>query len=330
MDKIWHNLYDYESKDLIERYIEKNYNRKASKRQIIEISSNFIQGREFFRNSEKSNFSVKPLLLYYGVNSISRGLILLLNPHLSESSLKPSHGLETINWRDYISNNDIINLPVEIKKGAFYELITETKNKSYLKLNSSGVNWNAIFPIPNLNSRFTLSDLIQTFPDLSIEYNKWTSENLHPIKINSFDNENNVYKFNINKYNLNTAKIQSTLGNKFEIIKISEFQNHFELIISQDNIPQFTQSINQDPFEIGEVVISKIINENIYLNSLSQFYSLSFFLGMLSRYFPSYWINLNKTEKGDCIYPLFLKSLDIISKEYPKLIAEYLDNPRKK
>ena len=110
MDKIWHKLYDYESKDLIERYIEKNHNRKASKRQITEISSNFIQGREFFRNSEKANFSVKPLLLYYGVNSISRGLILLLNPHLSESSLKPSHGLDTINWRDYISNNNIIKV----------------------------------------------------------------------------------------------------------------------------------------------------------------------------------------------------------------------------
>ena len=140
MDKIWHKLYDYESKDLIERYIEKNHNRKASKRQITEISSNFIQGREFFRNSEKANFSVKPLLLYYGVNSISRGLILLLNPHLSESSLKPSHALDTINWRDYISNNNIINLPVEIKKGAFYELIKETKNLPYLKLNNNGLN----------------------------------------------------------------------------------------------------------------------------------------------------------------------------------------------
>ena len=206
MDKIWHKLYDYESKDLIERYIEKNHNRKASKRQITEISSNFIQGREFFRNSEKANFSVKPLLLYYGVNSISRGLILLLNPHLSESSLKPSHGLDTINWRDYISNNNIINLPVEIKKGAFYELIKETKNLSYLKLNSNGVNWNATFPMPNLNNRFTLSDLIQSFPDLTIEYNKWTSDNLHPLKIESFDNENNVYKFKICKYNINISK----------------------------------------------------------------------------------------------------------------------------
>ena len=132
------------------------------------------------------------------------------------------------------------------------------------------------------------------------------------------------------KYNINISNIQDTLDNKFEIINIVELQNYFELTISQDFVPQFTQSINQDPFESGTVVISKIINGNIYLNSLSQFYCLSFFLGMLSRYFPSYWVNVNKTEKGDCIYPLFLKSLDLISKEYPKLIAEFLDNPRKK
>ena len=72
MDKIWHKLLDYESRDLIERFIETKHQRRASARQVNEISSNFIQAREYFRNTENSNLSVKPLLLYYGVNSLSR------------------------------------------------------------------------------------------------------------------------------------------------------------------------------------------------------------------------------------------------------------------
>lgn len=183
MDKIWHKLYDYESRDLIERFIQKKYSRKASARQVSEVSSNFIQSREFFRNAENSNLSVKPLLLYYGVNSLARGLVLLLNPHLSESSLKPSHGLDTINWRQSISENNLASLTVEINNGGFYELLTSTTNKSYLKLHSSGINWKIDFPMPSLKARLTLEDLIRVIPDLNLEYNKWRNENLETLKI---------------------------------------------------------------------------------------------------------------------------------------------------
>lgn len=328
MNKIWHKLYDYESRDLIERFIYNKHNRKASARQVSEISSNIIQAREFFRNAEDSNLSVKPLLLYYGVNSLARALVLLLNPHLSESSLKPSHGLDTVNWRQSISENNLKDLTVEINNGGFYELLTSTKNKSYLKLHSSGINWKVEFPIPDLKKRFTLESLIRIIPDLNIEYNKWLNENLETLKISKFESNDIEYRFTIEKFKINHTVISKNFdSNIFGDVKIIENSSNFVIVIPVKNFPQLSQSINAHIFGIGNVTLCRLIADNIYLNSISQLYCLSFYLGMLSRYFPSYWINLNKTEKGDAIYPLLLKSIDIILEDYPTLIYEFLEGP---
>ena len=328
MNKIWHKLYDYESRDLIERFISKKHNRKASARQVSEISSNIIQSREFFRNAEDANLSVKPLLLYYGVNSLSRGLVLLLNPYLSESSLKPSHGLDTINWRQSISENNLKDLTVEINNGGFYELLTSTKNKSYLKLHSSGINWKVNFPVPNLKKRFTLENLIRIIPDLNVEYNKWLNENLETLKVSKFASNDMEYRFTIEKFKINQTIISNNFdSNILSNIRITENTSNFEIAIPVTYFPQLSQSINEDIFGIGNVTLCRLIPDNIYLNSISQLYCLSFYLGMLSRYFPSYWINLNKTEKGDSIYPLLLKSIDLIIDDYPTLIYEFLEGP---
>ncbi|WP_312324712.1 YaaC family protein [Soonwooa sp.] len=328
MNKIWHKLYDYESRDLIERFISKKHNRKASARQVSEISSNIIQSREFFRNAEDANLSVKPLLLYYGVNSLSRGLVLLLNPYLSESSLKPSHGLDTINWRQSISENNLKDLTVEINNGGFYELLTSTKNKSYLKLHSSGINWKVNFPVPNLKKRFTLENLIRIIPDLNVEYNKWLNENFETLKVSKFASNDMEYRFTIEKFKINQTIISNNFdSNILSNIRITENTSNFEIAIPVTYFPQLSQSINEDIFGIGNVTLCRLIPDNIYLNSISQLYCLSFYLGMLSRYFPSYWINLNKTEKGDSIYPLLLKSIDLIIDDYPTLIYEFLEGP---
>ncbi len=328
MNKNWHKLYDFESRDLIERFIDKKYQRKASARQVSEVSSNIIQSREFFRNAENSNLSVKPLLLYYGVNSLTRGLVLLLNPHLSESSLKPSHGLETINWRQSISENNLSDLTVEITNGGFYELLTSTKNKSYFKHNSTGINWKAEFPLPSIKSRFNLGALARIIPDLNLEYNKWKNENFLPLKVSTFNITDAEFIFTTPKSKIDYFTISRNFENDIlENISITENPQNFQITLPKYLFPQLSQSINETIFGMGDIILSKVIKKNIYLNSISQLYCLSFYLGMLSRYFPSYWININKTDKGDSIYPLFLKSIEIISNEYPTLIYEFLQGP---
>src|SRR5688500_8909978 len=129
MDKTWNELLDFETRDLVERFVKKKFGREPSARKIQQITSNFIQGREYFKSAEAASITVRPLLQYYGVMALSKGLILCLNYSLTEDHLKGSHGLEVKNWKEVISSREFENLEISFGEGTFSELIKETENR---------------------------------------------------------------------------------------------------------------------------------------------------------------------------------------------------------
>ncbi|MFV8375259.1 YaaC family protein [Flavobacterium sp. LB1P71] len=322
-DKSWNKLLEFETRDLVERYMKKRHGRSASARQIIEITSNFIQAREYFTNAKKSAISVKPLLQYYGVSALSRGLILAISPKTSEASMKPSHGLDAHNWRESLSKKKFEELTITIKNGTFYELLKATSNKSYFKNNSSGISWKIEFEIPKEGSKISFIDLIQTISDISEEYESCFEKKLSYVQLEKFKPINTSNEYIVRKNSNNENAISEIFQKKdFEnLIKINDNQ----IIATEKIIPQFSQRF-YDNFNagIGEIVLTKAIDKNILLNTFSQFYALSFFLGMLSRYYPSDWISISRTEKGDAIYPLFIKAIDLIEKYFPLTVLEFL------
>ena len=327
MDKTWNKLLEFETRDLVERFIQKKYKRKASARQILEITSNFIQAREYFLNSKKSAISVKPLLQYYGVTSMARGLILATSPKLSESALKPSHGLETTNWQNSLSNKKFDELTVTIRNGTFYELLEATSNKSYFKNNSSAISWKLQFDIPKVGTEIRFIDLIQTISDLSEEYKSWIEKRLYFFQMESFipKNESNQYEYKVGQYLKKPEEIPNVfIQENYKKIEVKGLN----VITSDENHPQFSQRFF-DNFNagIGEIVLTKPIRKDLYINTLSQFYLLSYFMGMLARYFPSIWMSISRSEKGDAIYPLFIKSMEFIENYFPLTVLEFLSGP---
>lgn len=323
----WNKLLEYETRDLVERYIKTKYDREASARQVLEITSCFIQAREYFINSQRSNISVRPLLQYYGVLTMSRGLILILNPTQSESSLKPSHGLETKNWLENLTKKKFADLKISIANGTFLELINATKNRSYFKNNSSAVSWHIDFEIPKAGSEIKLEELIRTLSDLSEEFETWTQQKLYFAQLSTFKHlkDSNEFEYSVG----------SPINSSQDLINIFPKEQFGELVFdslkvktSASIIPQFSQRF-RDSFNsgIGEIVLTKSINKDLRLNTLSQFFALSYFMGMLSRYYPSVWMSLSRSEKGDAIYPLFIKAMEFIDESYPLTVLEFLLGP---
>ncbi|NVK83975.1 MAG: hypothetical protein HWE21_06615 [Cytophagia bacterium] len=324
-DKIWNKLLEFETRDLASRYMDDRHNRKASANQILGITSNFIQGREYFRNAKSASITVRPLLQYYGVTALTRGLILLTNPKLSESALKPAHGLETINWQEALVKKNFDQLQVRITNGTFYELLEGTANKSYFRHNSSGVNYKLPFDIPKLNSQIKFIDLIQTLPDFKEEFEIWSQVKLNHLLLKSIKTNEKSYQFKIEQ----TKDFDSSTSKIFPQNVLLNIDPENQLINSKLGfIPQFSQKF-ADPFNanIGTIALTRPISGSIYLNTIAQFYVLSYFLGMLSRYFPSIWISIGRTEKGDAIYPLITKIMDSIDLYFPYVINEYLIGP---
>ena len=79
------------------------HNRELNARRAKEINSAAKQAREYFRNASNSNYSVRPLLTFYGVACLSRSLLLLLKKNGGEESLSGSHGLEAVDWGSVMS-----------------------------------------------------------------------------------------------------------------------------------------------------------------------------------------------------------------------------------
>src|SRR5690606_30938329 len=135
-------------RDLVSRYIKERHNRELNRERTLQITSNFIQGREYFRSSNYANTIVRPLLQYYGIMALSKGLILTTDLTKTEAQLKGAHGLEIINWKQIIKSKEFENLEIVVRDGTFFELINATGNRNYLRVKTSVINYLTSLRIP--------------------------------------------------------------------------------------------------------------------------------------------------------------------------------------
>lgn len=96
--EVGQQLLQLESRDVIQKWFEKIHKRKINAIRTKEINFAAKQSSEYFRNSQFADLTVRPLLTYYGVNMLTRALVLLLKKNGGEVSLKPGHGVVTKKW----------------------------------------------------------------------------------------------------------------------------------------------------------------------------------------------------------------------------------------
>ena len=88
MDRnIWQQLLSLESRDITQQRFRQIHSKELNARRAREINAAAKQAREYFSNAFNSNHSVRPLLTFYGVTSLSRALLLLLKADGGEEGL---------------------------------------------------------------------------------------------------------------------------------------------------------------------------------------------------------------------------------------------------
>jgi hypothetical protein len=323
MNRDWNKLLEFETRDLVERFVYARFERKPNAAKVQEITSNFIQGREYFKSADKSDFTVKPLLQYYGVLALSKGLILALNPSLSETHLKASHGLEIKNWKQILKSKDFEKLEIGIGDGSFSELINATGNYNYLRANSSGINWKSGLTKPKKGDTISLEQLIQYYPDLRTEFKSWTGKKLVYVVING-----SQYSAGAAAIKLQGKIIESDLDLIFpeKYCKNRTFKNQVLKYESKNWGPNVTQRWDS-PFNIGDACAIPVLKNDIGLNLISGMFMISYVFGMMARYYPTAWISLRKGEKGDKIYPFAYRIMEFIDNKFPKVVVDFLDAP---
>ena len=324
----WYALREFETRDITSRSYESRHKLDLSATKAREISSNFVQAREYFRNASEADFTVRPLLLYYGVTSLSRGLTLFLDPKKRETSLKQSHGLQISDWGQELSSglNKIGNLRIRLTNGLFHDLLTSTSNRFYFRHNSSGVNLSIGAQIPPVGSELTLQEIAARVPDVSNQYNAWTGESFPSVLLNSLqvDRASGLYKFAVDKRG--AGEIDNVFPmSHFPSRSVVEDGNNLVVESTSADGVFFAQRVGW--MNIGDVVLYGPLESKLYVTPLAACLILSFVLGMLCRYFPTTWINIARTEKGDAFYPLATRLLDWTEETFPAMVVDVLRGP---
>lgn len=329
-DKVWQELLVLESRDAVDRLYTKIHDRKLSASKAIAINNAAKQAREYFRNAFQSNYFVRPLLTFYGVASLSRALILLLKLKGGEETLTAGHGLTADGWRETFSGEihqslgALLDLKVHLCKGLFVDLLESTNNTTCVHVNSSGVDWSLNYDKPDNGFEMNFGDVLSRLPDLALEL-----ENADRTPIALFVNEM-TFTSDSGLNVVTSSPIPELLKAKFEeagyllpsdkVIKASEQ-------VFSENMALFTHShLNKQFGSIPRLAISPSIDGNGKFSEICMLYISSFYMSMLVRYFPTYWVSLVQGSKGDILWPAIYKAQQIVENSFPELVMELINH----
>lgn len=332
----WYTLREFETCEITSRRYAAWHGKDLNAKKAIAIASNFIQAREYYQNAETADFTVRPLLQYYGVSALSRGLALFLKED-DEDTLKAHHGLTTCSWSEMLSGDhpDFAQLAIKLyEKGVFRELLVATKGKCYLRQHSFGVNWAISTTEAEMKpgAKFTFKEIAARIPDISSQYAAWTGHSLQPL-ISLQTSGKHPDNQNRRKFELTVSTPDPIdLGSIFPPEKCPNLEKRHDgatIHVEYDGpfVPFLSQATHEEFHNMGTVTLYSTLDSGEYFTPLSACFMLSYILSMLCRYHPAVWTGLVRFEKKDAVYPLVVRILDWIQDMFPAMVVDILRGP---
>ncbi|HAV5933631.1 TPA: hypothetical protein JI248_02850 [Acinetobacter baumannii] len=327
--KIWQELLILESRDSVSNLYTKIHSRTLNTQRTIAITNAAKQAREYFRNAYNANYSVKPLLTFYGIASLSRSLILLLKRSGGEETLSMGHGLTAEAWRDTFSGNmeqnlsSLLDLKISSSSGLFSDLLAAIENTSCINTNGSKSNWHISYPI---SERYELKfgDILKRLADIRSDLLTANHTPLSTLISDiSFDCQEGL---KINTYSeIESNSVSELLAYNYtvspdskDISATADIFNNAPLIFKHTNINKMFGSIPQLHF-------SPPLLSNKHVCEIGLLYIASFTMSMLVRYFPTIWVSITQGEKGDVLWPTIYKTQQVVESSFPELVLNFIN-----
>ena len=335
----WHNLSRFESYDLARSWYEQTHQRQMNAAKTRQINAFFIQGREYFKSASSSDMSVKPLLLYYGVLSLSRGAILLRNASKKGESLAQSHGLQEVNWRETVSGGikNILDLRIQAHRGTFLELVDtipnvhhtqyfshQSKSKAVLQHDLGDLKFcktGGLLTLGDLLSR--LKETMHSFQGVTGRDPKWFltivttyAAETHYLLFTKPPDE--VLKL-VDQRSVTIQPMPKGWPNlTLPIPQQGLVFRHEAEAAHQSKFPLFHETEGSQSTMHG---IADFPNGD-KLNEFFKLYLTSFILGTLARYYPSEWMALLSGSPGDFSRPLIFQAIEAIESDFPTELSK--------
>ncbi len=352
MKKTWEDLLLYGNRDLLARAYQARHGGELSLKKARQIVASLEQGKEYFFASEGVGAIAKPLLVYYGVLSLSRAVILFSEVAAGEESLSPQHGISCLQWPAQLGGSlaNIRGLRLKTTAGTFSDLVRATGNVERRGTLPHGMMGQEVVtaearPLPP-NLEFTFGDLLARIPELASLY-----EYVFEEKPECFDcvisgavhdaGVTNSRSLICSLYNASTqhtpTEFQNVVGmtpdDRFATLEVmTEGPNEVWRIVVKlegqagqpKTFPQlFRKSIVYvHPASPTQTCLVWPLQNEYYLPTLPRLFLLSYGLGMLGRYFPSAWMSGQSLEVGTSCFPLLTKAVDFLQAAYPYAVLQ--------
>ncbi len=337
--EIWQRLLGLESHDTVKIRFKRIHARKLSARRAGEINATARQAREYFRNANAADYSVRPLLTFYGIACLGRALTLLMKPNGGEEGLTSGHGLESLGWRNLMGGSidaglqNLYNLKIRRRTGLFSDFLIHTRNTTLLHQRSSAVNGHCPYGKPDLEAEILLGDLFSRTPDLSPDYASVGVPQYVSVSEFSFNAKKGL------EMKL-TGDRASDIARAYQDVGYAVSVDDTRVLITCESStvlkepPMFVHAYMQNtmrPIPIPDLHLAVPFDGGVRFSQLCIIYMMSYILGMLVRYFPTHWIALINGGKGDLLWPTINRAQQYVENTFPELVAEYvtfsMDNP---
>jgi len=332
----------FESRDVLTRRFERAHNRTPNATKCRQIVANLMQGRQYWDSASQAGDLIKPLLLYYGALSFCRSLILFSRVGGGEETLSKSHGLQTSDWGPRFGRDGVravLDFTVTVSTGTMTELAAATKgsevSRMYVGPYPSYRNFIRVGdPNQLAGVSVSLREALRRVPELAAAYEEVTGNRsaaypVIPFKLGDFEIDLNVLRTERGpadwSYLRNDIGIPAGLPIEIGMNSVFGQSMHTARIRTPPSVePEWLFSrLALDTSEKSWLIGS--ISGNQSWNQLTVMFAIAFFLGMLVRYHPTIWLEINSQSRGDEVLPLLREAKLVVEETLPKLVLQHFE-----
>jgi hypothetical protein len=354
MSWVWQKLSIYESMDLVSRYYKVKHGIDLKEEKSREIVSCLAQGREYFAIASNSSELIKPIILYYGMVAMSRGLVLFLCSDARETTLNPSHGLGAREWKDQLSKGlqELPNLRIKVQNGTFTELQEATGNAEQFTIADSGfgrhhtIIGNPTGETIKPGTSLTVRNVLSRIPDLRFLYREtfqmpsecyksdiqlWADLNNKSVRISIIQPKNSdSLSFDQISTSLRLRLPNGVVQDVSDYEDQGEQATRYSFALPYQSEEEFKQVFAQLPAiqngQGGFMFFVSPLDDRTRLSSFASLYIIGYTMSIMARYYPSSWLSIINRNRGDFAYPIMKAALSLVQDKFPELILQRLQN----
>jgi hypothetical protein len=353
----WDTLSLYESTELVSQFYHERHGVKPAPAKAWAIASHLTQGHQYFRSSRDADDLVRPLLLYYGVLALSRGLIIFRSPDPLSPNYDEGHGLRAMRWEDGLTQGAagvrrITHLSMSVSKGTFTQLANSTENVERVLLLDVEPTYNMadwikagttyINPRQKPTQTITIGQVLERIPDLMDLYERTFRRHARCCAaVVKLDESSKRLMVGFGRSDLGLQSDQrirqiAGIGRTIALAHspvlmrgwtgMDPNRTYERTYATDEELVAIFPSVKQN--DMGDRFIVQPFPSGLDLSTLSILYAASYAVGMLVRYFAPVWSSLVSRRRGDLTYPLLKAATAAVEQRFPKLVLQELQDDR--